>query len=174
MYRHLRDSYWCGDAEENIVNFISKCLTCQQVKVGHLTHAGLLRNIEINKWKWEHIAMDSVTDLPRTKSTYDSSWVIFEGFTKTLHIIPVKSNHSTEQYARTYIGEIMRLNGVLVSIISDQGSQFTCRFWRSLQESLRNKSFKYFISSSNWWTVRANHIDTRRYVESLHCGFQRW
>nr|GEZ59004.1 putative reverse transcriptase domain-containing protein [Tanacetum cinerariifolium] len=36
--------------------------------------SGLLQQLEIPKWKWEHITMDFVMGLPRTPSGYDSIW----------------------------------------------------------------------------------------------------
>ncbi|GJU18567.1 putative reverse transcriptase domain-containing protein [Tanacetum coccineum] len=42
--------------------------------------SGLLQQPEIPVWKWEGIAMDFVTKLPRTSSGHDTIWVIdFEG-----------------------------------------------------------------------------------------------
>jgi len=34
-----------------------------------------------------------------------------------------------EDYAKLYINEIVNLHGVPLSIISDQGTQFTSHFW---------------------------------------------
>ncbi|CAM8974554.1 unnamed protein product [Rhodiola kirilowii] len=62
--------------------------------------------------------------------------VIVDRQTKTAHFIPVKTSYSSEHYARLYIDEIVRLHGVPVSIISDRGTQFTSRFWISVQEAL--------------------------------------
>ncbi|CAM8900019.1 unnamed protein product [Rhodiola kirilowii] len=76
--------------------------------------------------------MDFVTGLPRTRKGHDSVWVIVDRLTKTAHFIPVKTSYSSEQYARLYIDEIVRLHGVPVSIISDRDTQFTSRFWRSV------------------------------------------
>ncbi|WMV19407.1 hypothetical protein MTR67_012792 [Solanum verrucosum] len=42
--------------------------------------------------------------------------------TKSAHLFwPVKTTHVTEDYAKLYIQEVVRLHGVLVSIISDRG-----------------------------------------------------
>ncbi|XP_055830815.1 uncharacterized protein LOC129899829 [Solanum dulcamara] len=41
--------------------------------------------------------------------------------------------YSTEDYARLYIKEIVKLHGVPISIITDRGAQFTANFWRSFQ-----------------------------------------
>ena len=35
MYRTLRDHYWWRRMEREIAEFVSKCLTCQQIKIEH-------------------------------------------------------------------------------------------------------------------------------------------
>ena len=71
MYHDLKDTYWWNGMKRDIVNFMSKCLTCQQVKLEHQRPSGLLQQLPIPKWKWEIIAMDFVSGLPRTSSGYD-------------------------------------------------------------------------------------------------------
>ncbi|XP_015161807.1 uncharacterized protein [Solanum tuberosum] len=45
-------------------------------------------------------------------------------------------SYSTEDYARFYIREMVKLHRVPLSIISDIGNQFTSQFWRSFQKGL--------------------------------------
>ena len=75
--------------------------------------------------------MDFVTGLPQTSKVFDSISVIMDRLTKSAHFLPVKTTYSEAQYAQMYIDEIVRLHGVPISIISDQGSQFTSHFWRA-------------------------------------------
>ena len=35
MYHTLKDTYWWNGMKKNVAEFISKCLTCQQVKLEH-------------------------------------------------------------------------------------------------------------------------------------------
>ena len=42
MYRDLREVYWWPGMKNDIAMFVSKCLTCQQVKAEHQRPAGLL------------------------------------------------------------------------------------------------------------------------------------
>nr|XP_012574829.1 uncharacterized protein LOC105852742 [Cicer arietinum] len=88
----------------------------------HQKPARLLQPIEIPEWKWEDIAMDFVTGLPRTPKGYDSVWVIIDRLTKSENVFPVKTNYIVSQYAKLYLDEIVSLHGVPVSIISDCGS----------------------------------------------------
>ncbi|XP_075107220.1 uncharacterized protein LOC142180177 [Nicotiana tabacum] len=80
--------------------------------------------------------MDFVTGLPRTLRGYDSVRVIVDLLTKLAHFLPVKTTYGGVRYAQIFMNEIVRLHGVPVSIISDRGSQFTSRFWKSSQEAL--------------------------------------
>jgi hypothetical protein len=45
-------------------------------------------------------------------------------------------NYSFDKLAELYINEIVRLHGMLVSVVSDRDSRFTSRFWGSLQKAL--------------------------------------
>lgn len=74
--------------------------------------------------------------LPQYPKGYDSIWVIVDRLNKLTHFIPVKTTISVAKYAQLYIDELVRLHGVLVSRISDRGSQFTSQFWRDFQEAM--------------------------------------
>ena len=58
---------------------------------------------------------------------------------KSAHFIPVMSTYTAEDYARIFINEIVCLYGILLSIKSDRGKQFTSRYWSSFQEGLGTK-----------------------------------
>ncbi|GKB28122.1 hypothetical protein Tco_0996617 [Tanacetum coccineum] len=45
-----------------------------QVKADHQRPSGLLQQLEILEWKWEGIAMDFMTKLPKTSSGHDTIW----------------------------------------------------------------------------------------------------
>ncbi|GKE83889.1 putative reverse transcriptase domain-containing protein, partial [Tanacetum coccineum] len=66
MYYDLRDRYWWSGMKKDIVVYVSKCLTCLNVKAEHQRPFGLLQQPEIPEWKWKRITMDFVTKLPRT------------------------------------------------------------------------------------------------------------
>ncbi|GJZ26992.1 putative reverse transcriptase domain-containing protein [Tanacetum coccineum] len=114
----------------------SKCLTCLKVKAEHQTPSGLLQQLKIPEWKWEGIAMDFVTKLPRTSCGYDTIWVIVDRLTKFAHFLPMREDYKMDRLARQYLNEIVSRHGVLILIISDHDSQFKSRFWQSMQEAL--------------------------------------
>ena len=46
-------------------------------------------------------------------------WVIVDRLTKSAHFLVVRMTFTLEEFGRLYIREIVRLNEVLVSIVSD-------------------------------------------------------
>jgi transposase InsO family protein len=65
-----------------------------------------------------------------------SIWVIVDRLTKTTHFLPVHTTHKTEKYAEIYVDQIVRLHGILRTIVSDREALFVARFWEKLQKSL--------------------------------------
>ena len=80
--------------------------------------------------------MDFITRLPRTRRQHDSIWVIVDRMTKSSRFLAVKTTYSTEDYAKIYLTEIVRLHGVPLSMILDKGPQFTSHLWKSFQKGL--------------------------------------
>ncbi|GJR68169.1 putative reverse transcriptase domain-containing protein [Tanacetum coccineum] len=114
MYYDLRDRYWWPGMKKDIAEY----------------------QPEIPIWKWEGIAIDFVTKLPRTSSGHDTIWVIMDRLTKSAHFLPMREDYKMERLARLYLNEIVARHGVPISIISDRDSRFTSRFWQSMQEAL--------------------------------------
>ncbi|XP_072077944.1 uncharacterized protein [Arachis hypogaea] len=72
MYYDLKKMFWWPGMKGDVATVISKCLTCQKVKIEHQKPSGMLQPLEIPQWKWKGIAMDFVTDLRRTRSGFDA------------------------------------------------------------------------------------------------------
>ena len=122
--------------KRDVSEFVTKCLVCQSVKAKHQVPSGLLQPIRIPEWKWDRNTMDFVVGLPLTGRRHDSVWVVVDRLTKSAHFLPVRTDYSLDQLAELYIKEIVRLHGILVSIISDRDPRFTSRFLGKFQEAL--------------------------------------
>ena len=105
--------------KKDVAEYVSKCLTCQQVKAEHRHPAGLLQSLPIPEWKWEHITMDFVVGLPKTLQGNDAVWVIMDRLTKSAYFLPIEITYSLNKLAELYIREIIRLHGMPVSIVSE-------------------------------------------------------
>ena len=136
MYHDLKERYWWPGMKRDVIGYVERCLTCQQVKAEHQRPAGLLQPLEIPEWKWYQITMDFVTGLPKTPKNHDSVWVVVDRLTKSAHFIHVRMTYSMDKLAELYIKEIVRLHGVPQSIVSYRDSRFTSKFWKSLQQAL--------------------------------------
>ena len=121
--------------KRDIADFVSKCLTCQQVKLEHQRPSGLLQQLTIPEWKWDMVAMDFVGGLPRISSGYDAIWVIVDRLTKTAHFLPIKKTCSMDRLARLYVNRIVCLPGVPVNNVSYRGATFTSVFWQELHKA---------------------------------------
>nr|GEV64160.1 retrotransposon protein, putative, Ty3-gypsy subclass [Tanacetum cinerariifolium] len=68
-----------------------------EVKTKHQSPSGLLQQPEFPEWKWERIAMDFVTMLPRTSSGHDTIRVIIKRLTKSAHFLPIREDYKTDR-----------------------------------------------------------------------------
>ena len=102
-----------------IADFVSRCLTCQQVEALLKGLVGYLNSLSVSEWEWEEISMDFISGLPRKAKGFDTIWVIVDHVTKLAYFIPGKVTYSVETWAQMYLRKIIRLYGVQVRIIFD-------------------------------------------------------
>ncbi|GJR82871.1 reverse transcriptase domain-containing protein [Tanacetum coccineum] len=100
IYYDLRGRYWWSGMKKYITMYVSKCMTCLRVKAEHQRPSGLLQQPVITEWKWERIAMDFGTKLPRTSSGHDAIWVIIDRLTKSAHFLPMREDYWMDRLAR--------------------------------------------------------------------------
>ena len=108
--------------------------------------------------------MDFVTELPILTNwkgkSYDSIFVIVDKLTKIVYYKPVKITIDTLDLAKVIIDVVVRHHGLPDSIITDQGSLFTSKFWSLLCYFLgiKKKLSTNFHSQTNGQTKRKNNI----------------
>ena len=122
--------------KRDVADYVSKCLTCQQVKAEHRRPPGLLQPLPIPEWKWEHITMDFIVGLPKSQQGHDAIWVVVDRLTKSAHFIAYDMTYTVEKMSGLYLQKVVRLYGIPVTIVSDCDSRFTAGFWESLQAAM--------------------------------------
>lgn len=128
MYHDFHQQFWWRSMKKTVAEFVTHCLTCQQVKVEHLRSAGKLQPLPVLDWKWDHIIMDLVTGLPKSSRKHDVVWVIVDRLTKSARFIGIKTTDSLETLSQIYLMDIVRLHGVPKSIVSDRDRRFVSLF----------------------------------------------
>ena len=78
--------------KKDIAEYVVVGDVCQRVKEEHQKPARLLQPMPIPEWKWDKLGMDFITGFPRTRSGYDSIWVIVYSFDES------GSFHSSEDH----------------------------------------------------------------------------
>ena len=125
MYRMLKESYWQRGLKVDVAEFVSKCLTYQQVKAEHKHSIGLLQSLLILEWKWENMIIDFMIRLLKTQQGNDAVWVIVDRLTKSIYFLLVKVSYNLNTLAELYMKEIVRLHGASVSIVLYRDLRFT-------------------------------------------------
>jgi transposase InsO family protein len=122
--------------------------------------------------------MDFILGLPTTQKGH-SIWVIVDRLTKIAHFLRVKIDYRPPQYAKKYIAEIVRLHGILKTIVSDRGSQFTAHFWEHLHKGLGTSLIRSTVyhPQIDGQTERVNVVlkdMLRAYVLSSRGSWESW
>lgn len=74
MYQDMKCTYWWLGVKSDVTDFVSKCLTCQQVKIKHQLPNGLLKQLLIGSK--ECVSCDFVSGLPKSRRKNDFICVV--------------------------------------------------------------------------------------------------
>ncbi|KAF8083003.1 hypothetical protein N665_0796s0002 [Sinapis alba] len=130
MYNDIKRYYHWVRMKMDVAEWVAKCPTCKLVKAEHQVPSGLLQNLPIPEWKWDHITMDFVSGFPTTRNKMDSVWGVVDRLTKSAHFIPIKKTDGVEPLVGIYMDEIVRLHGVPASMFQIEILGFLLTFGR--------------------------------------------
>jgi hypothetical protein len=66
-YRQTKERFSWKGLKQDVMTYISECVTSQQNKLKHTLLAELLQPLPIPEQKWESISMDFITSLPKVQ-----------------------------------------------------------------------------------------------------------
>ena len=75
--------------------------------------------------------MDFIDGLPSSQG-YTVIMVVVDRLSKYAHFVPLKHPYTALSVSKAFIWEVVRLHGVLVSIVSDRDRIFISAFWKNL------------------------------------------
>lgn len=113
----------------------SACSVCAHHKSSHLQPLVLLHPLPIPSRPWSQNALDFITGLPPPEGC-TVILVVVDHFSKAGHFISLPKLCSTPEMARLMVSHVLRLHGLPLDMVSDQGSQFDARVWRSFCSQL--------------------------------------
>jgi Integrase zinc binding domain len=171
--KSLVRTFWWPGWRRDVKAFVVSCDSCQRNKSSTLKPAGLLQPLDIPERRWEHVTMDLITCLPKTKRGHDAILVFVDKLTKMTHFAATTSNASAQDVAQLFIDRVVCLHGVPHKIITDRDKRFTGQFFQAVCQALDTSSVQSsaFHPQTDGQTERMNRVleDTmRHYVSADH------
>ncbi|KAK3517874.1 hypothetical protein QTP70_021839, partial [Hemibagrus guttatus] len=127
--------FWWPSLRTDVERFVRSCSTCAQSRVSHQLPEGLLEPLPTPQRPWSHLSVDFLTDLPNSGG-FTTVMVVVDRFSKACKLILLKGSPTAMQTAEAMFQHVFWNFGLPEDIVSDRGSQFTSRVWRSLYEQL--------------------------------------
>ena len=115
---YMRRFYWWPSMGADIELFCSLCTLCQTKKDSTQKPAGLLHSLPIPDRPWQSVGLDFMGPLPKSKG-YDYLLAVIDRCTSQVHLLPMTTRATGKAVARLFFMEIVRLHGMLESIVSD-------------------------------------------------------
>lgn len=158
----LKNRFWCPTMSADTTQFINNCTVCHTSKPSRQLPAGLLQPLPIPQHPWSHIAIDFITDLPKSCGNTVILMVI-DRFSKSCRLISLPKLPTAFETAETLCEYVFRFYGLPEDIVSDRGPQFTSRVWAAFVKHLNvNVSLTSgYHPESNGQTERMNQELTR-------------
>ena len=126
MYR----KFWWRSIRRDTEEFIASCPVCACAKANSQRPQGLLQPLPVPHRPWSHIAIDFVTDLPKSQG-HSVILTIVDRFFKSAHFVLLAKLPSAKETAEIMIQNVFRLHGLPLEVTSDRGPQFTSAFWKA-------------------------------------------
>ena len=156
----VRRNFWWPGMDTDIAEYIQACPDCQRDKSRRHRRYGLLSPLELPYAPWQSIAMDFITELPRSNGCTEL-WVVINRISEMADFIPLEEDKKTsEDLGRIFARAIWRLHGLPRDIVSDRDSRFTSNTWKDFLAvtGIRSRMSTAFQTQTNGQTERVNQV----------------
>jgi hypothetical protein len=166
----MYDRYYWPKMSQSIAKYCEACSVCRRTKSLRDGKHGYLRPLPLPHQRWSDLTVDFIQDLPPSRldgREYRNILVIVDRLTKRRHFYPTHGRTAVEA-ARCFM-DVFKHHGLLISIVSDRGTNFVAPFWKHICQRLHIKrilSTAYHLETDGQ-TERANQsLETylRQYI----------
>ena len=172
-YELLTRNYWWKSCRSFVKDYVGSCDVCQRNKVLRRKPAGLLQPLPIPEKPWQSISWDFIVELPKTTNGNSCILVVVDRLTKESHFIPCDAEITAPHLASLFLQNIYRLHGLPKDIVSDRGTLFTSKFWKSFLKllSIQPNYSTAFHPQSDGQTEIVNAV-LEQYLR-MYCNYQQ-
>ena len=162
----IADRFYWPRMRRDIHTVVDRCRVCQLNK-GTKQPVELYTPLPIPDRPWQHLSMDFVLGLPRTLQQHDSIMVVVNCFSKMAHFLPCHKTYDASKVVVLFLQEVVRLHGIVVSIVSDRHVKVVSYFWKTLWAKLRTKLM--FFSAFHPQTDGQTEVTNKNLGNLLRC-----
>ncbi|KAA0051909.1 Transposon Ty3-I Gag-Pol polyprotein [Cucumis melo var. makuwa] len=137
-YSMLCEHFYWLKMRKDVNKVCKQCFKCKEAQSKTQPH-GLYTPLDVPNEPWVDISMDFVLGLPKTRRHHDSIFVVVDRFSKMAHFISCNKTDDATNIANLFFREVVRLHGILKTIVSDRDVKFLSHFWKVLWGKLGTK-----------------------------------
>jgi hypothetical protein len=159
--------------EQDITDYIKKCVTCQQMKLGKIKPEPL-QVTDTQEFPWNKLAVDTVGPLEVTSEKNKYMLSCQDNLSKYLVAVPLQSQ-TAEETAEKLVKFIILIYGIPSTILTDQGANFCADVFRRLCTLLKIEKVQTtaYHPESNGALERA-HATLMNYLRCYVNSKQEW
>jgi transposase InsO family protein len=157
-----RHYYW-KEMGKQVDQYVWNSHSCQQLRTTRHATFGVLLPLSVPEKPWEDFSMDFVVRLHECEG-FDAVWVVVDRLSKMRHFIPRHTTIDAVGLAKVFLQEVVRLQGLPKTIISDRGPQFDSTFWRQICNRL----------GIDRWMSTPFHAQTDGQTERRNAGMEQY
>ena len=174
LYHTLRQRYTWPNMHADTGSWTNACVTCRQAKPTRPISHGLLSPIIVTH-PFEMVGMDILG--PLTTSTEGSNYILVcaDLFTSWVEAAPL-TGITAEEVCRAFFVLIIARHGCPVTILTDQGRQFTSKLFTKLCQHfhIRHVESSAYHHQTNGKVERFNHFIEKSLATVINKDQKNW
>ena len=124
----IEKDYWWPTLRADVLSHLRSCGSCQRNKGATQRPYGVLQPLPVPDYQWQHISMNFIFHLPKTRSGFTAILVVVDRLSKMVHFLPTFVTATAEDTAALFRDRVFCLHGMPQSIVSDRDVKFTSSF----------------------------------------------